>query len=268
MITGSICCLYRNSGAIAVQAPQVVIAGERTPMVRKGVLETAQKVLLVAMVFIVLIIGYLSWQALRPQDDTTAWGLPSPVPTATLGPTSEPSPKVGIVAGHYGFDSGAICPDGLQEVEITFAIAEKVVALLRRKGYQVELLGEFDEAILGYQADAFVSLHADSCDIAGASGFKVARVTHSAVPEEEDHLVECLWDEYEKWTGLARHEDSITSDMRQYHAFRKIDPETPGAIIEMGFMLDDRNILLYEQQKVARGIASGVICFLEDSSSE
>jgi len=237
-------------------------------VVRKEVLETAQRVLLVTMVFIVLTIGYLSWRAFHSPDDTTAFGLPSPVPTDTLVPTNEPPPKVGIVAGHYGFDSGAICPDGLQEVEINLAIAEKVVALLRRKGYQVELLGEFDEAILGYQANAFVSLHSDSCDIPGASGFKVARVTNSAVPEEEDRLVECLWDEYEKWTGLARHEDSITLHMRQYHAFRKIDPETPGAIIEMGFMLDDRNILLYEQQKVARGIASGVICFLEGGSSE
>jgi len=172
------------------------------------------------------------------------------------------------VAGHYGFSSGAICPDGLQEVEINLAIAEKVVALLRRKGYQVELLGEFDEALLGYQADAFVSLHSDSCDVPGASGFKVARVTHSAVPEEEDRLVECLWNEYEKWTSLARHEDSITPHMRQYHAFRKIAPDTPGAIIEMGFMLDDRNILLYEQEKVARGVASGIICFLEGGSSE
>ena len=241
-------------------------------MVREGVLKTAQKVLLVTMVLIVLIIGYLSWQALHPPDDTTALELPSPVPTDTLvptkDPTSEPPLKVGIVAGHYGFDSGAICPDGLQEVEINLAIAEKVVALLKRKGYQVELLGEFDEAILGYQADAFVSLHADSCDIPGASGFKVVRVTNSAVPEEEDRLVECLWDEYEKWTSLARHEDSITPDMRQYHAFRKIALDTPGAIIEMGFMLDDRNILLYEQEKVARGIASGVICFLEGGSSD
>lgn len=237
-------------------------------MVRKEILETAQKVLLVTMVFVVLAIGYLSWRVLHPQDDTMVLGLPSPVPTDTLVPTSEPPPKVGIVAGHYKFDSGAICPDGLQEVEINLTVAEKVVALLRRKGYQVELLGELDEAILGYQADAFVSLHADSCDIPGASGFKVARVTNSAVPEEEDRLVECLWDEYEKWTGLARHEDSITPDMRQYHAFRKIAPDTPGAIIEMGFMLDDRNILLYEQEKVARGIASGVICFLEGSPSE
>jgi N-acetylmuramoyl-L-alanine amidase len=237
-------------------------------MVRKGVLEAAQKVLLVVMLFIVLTIGYLSWRALHLPDDTAALELPSPVPTVILVPTSEPPLRVGIVAGHYGFDSGAICPDGLQEVEINLAIAEKVVALLRRKGYQVELLGEFDEAILGYQADAFVSLHADSCDIPGASGFKVARVTNSAVPEEEDRLVECLWDEYEKWTGLARHEDSITPHMRQYHAFRKIDPETPGAIIEMGFMLDDRNILLYEQDKVARGIASSVICFLEGGSRE
>jgi N-acetylmuramoyl-L-alanine amidase len=246
----------------------MVIAGERKPVIRKGILEIAQKVLLVTIVFIVLTIGYLGWQALHRPDDTTALELPSPAPTDTLVPTSKPPPRVGIVAGHYGFDSGAICPDGLQEVEITIAIAEKVVNLLRRKGYQVELLGEFDEAILGYQADALVSLHADSCDIPGASGFKVARVTNSAVPEEEDRLVECLWDEYEKWTGLARHEDSITPDMRQYHAFRKIALDTPGAIIEMGFMLDDRNILLYEQEKVARGIASGVICFLEGSSSE
>jgi len=237
-------------------------------MVRREVLETAQKVLLVAMVFIVLTIGYLSWRALHPQDDTAALGLPSPVPTDTPVPTSEPPPKVGIVAGHYESDSGAVCPDGLQEVEINLAIAEKVVALLRRKGYQVELLGELDEALFGYQADAFVSLHSDSCDIPGASGFKVARVTNSAVPEEEDRLVGCLWDEYEKWTGLARHEDSITLHMRQYHAFRKIDPYTPGAIIEMGFMLDDRSILLYEQDKVARGIASGVICFLEGGSSD
>jgi N-acetylmuramoyl-L-alanine amidase len=242
--------------------------GGRKPVVRKEVLETAQKVLLVTMVFIVLTIGYLSWQALHPLDDTPALSLPSPVPAHTLGPTSEPAPKVGIVAGHYGFDSGAVCPDGLQEVEITVAIAEKVVALLGRRGYQVELLGEFDDAIFGYQADAFVSLHADSCEVPGASGFKVARVTNSAVPEAEDRLVECLWEEYEKWTGLARHEDSITADMRQYHAFRKIAPETPGAIIEMGFMHDDRNILLYGQEKVARGIASGVICFLEGGPSE
>jgi len=80
-------------------------------MVRREVLETAQKVLLVAMVFIVLTIGYLSWRALHPQDDTAALGLPSPVPTDTPVPTSEPPPKVGIVAGHYESDSGAVCPD-------------------------------------------------------------------------------------------------------------------------------------------------------------
>lgn len=224
--------------------------------------------LLVTMVFIALTIVYLGWQIFQPSDGTTAFGRPSPVPMDTLVPTGEPPPKVGIVAGHYGFDSGAVCPDGLQEVEITVAVAKKVVALLKRKGYQVELLGEFDDAIVGYQADAFVSLHADSCDVPGASGFKVARVTNSAVPEREDRLVECLWDEYEKWTGLARHEDSITPAMRQYHAFRKIDPNTPGAIIEMGFMHDDRDTLLYEQEKVARGIASGVICFLEGGSGD
>ncbi|MDM8528831.1 N-acetylmuramoyl-L-alanine amidase [Anaerolineales bacterium HSG24] len=170
---------------------------------------------------------------------------------------------VGIVAGHKGYDPGAVCDDGLTEAEVNSTVSVEVVSLLKRKGIQADLLNEFDDRLTAYQADALISIHADSCNIAGASGFKVARVTDSAIPEAEDRLVDCLNQEYGRYTGLPMHPASITDNMTNYHAFREINSQTPGVIIEMGFLLDDRYLLEKKPKIVARGIAAGVLCFLE-----
>jgi len=171
---------------------------------------------------------------------------------------------IGIVAGHTGYDPGAVCPDGLTEAAVNLVIAREVVAQLTHSGYQVHLLEEFDDRLPGYRADALVSIHADSCEVPGASGFKVARITDSAIPEAEDRLVDCLYTEYEATTGLPRHPNSITDNMTNYHAFREIDPYTPGAIIETGFLLEDRDLLVHRSGLIAQGIATGVMCFLEE----
>ncbi|MCB0163268.1 MAG: N-acetylmuramoyl-L-alanine amidase [Anaerolineae bacterium] len=173
------------------------------------------------------------------------------------------SPLVGIVSGHKGYDPGAVCPDGLTEAEVNYAIALEVTNLLARQGVQGDVLDEFDDRLTDYQADALISIHADSCTIPGASGFKVARVTDSAIPESEDLLVNCLYDQYGAYTGLPQHPSSITDNMTDYHAFREINRGTPGAIIETGFLLDDRQILQYKPKIVARGIAAGILCFLD-----
>ncbi|MEA3345420.1 MAG: N-acetylmuramoyl-L-alanine amidase, partial [Chloroflexota bacterium] len=120
--------------------------------------------------------------ALAGQATPTSTRMP-PTPTPTTPPSSTPPPqpwptkyplvRIGVVAGHWHYDSGATCPDGLREVDITLPVAQKVAAILRWRGYQVDLLEEYDEALIGYRADAFISIHADSCDIPGASGFKV-----------------------------------------------------------------------------------------------
>jgi N-acetylmuramoyl-L-alanine amidase len=170
---------------------------------------------------------------------------------------------VGIVAGHAGYDPGAVCPDGLKEVTVNLTIAKIVVELLTNRGYQVDLLNEFDDRLSDYRADALVSIHADSCEVSGTSGFKVARVTDSAIPEAEDRLVDCLYQEYETITGMPRHPNTITDNMTKYHAFREINLYTPGAIIETGFLLDDRPWIVRRPHLVARGIAAGVTCFLE-----
>jgi N-acetylmuramoyl-L-alanine amidase len=232
----------------------------------------------------VLGVGYVLWLANNtptgPDTPTDAAGLAptgkpsrtprptrtrSPTRTPRLEPSATPTPRparIGIVAGHWQSDSGAICPDGLQEVTINLEVASQAVAILQEQGYDVDLLPEFSPELEGYMADAFVSIHTDACNVPEASGFKVARVGSSAIPEREDRLVDCLVREYSKATGLRFHRNSITDDMTVYHAFHEIDPQTPGAIIELGFMAADRDLLLNNTYEVARGIAQGITCFL------
>jgi N-acetylmuramoyl-L-alanine amidase len=201
-------------------------------------------------------------------------------PTRTLRPTRTPSPtpspegvpsanpefshlRIGIVAGHWRSDAGAVCLDGLKEVRINLDVASRVVTHLQNLGYRAELLPEFSDKLDGYKADAFVSIHTDSCGVPEASGFKVARVAASAIPEEEDRLVACLVQKYGQATGLRFHKNSITFDMTDYHAFREIDAKTPGAIIELGFMEADRVLLTEHSEELAQAVVDGIVCFLE-----
>jgi N-acetylmuramoyl-L-alanine amidase len=191
---------------------------------------------------------------------TVAAAGPNPLPH-----TARFEGLVGLVSGHKGYDPGTVCDDGLTEAEVNAVIAREVSSLLERRGIQTDLLAEFDAQLTGYQADALVSIHADSCQAVGASGFKVARITDSAIPEAEDMLVACLNQEYAAYTGLPLHPSSITDGMTNYHAFSEIDQNTPGAIIETGFLLADRELLEKKPKIVARGIAAGIICFLESA---
>lgn len=193
---------------------------------------------------------------------------PTPLPATPLppAPVVPAVPHIGIVAGHSGSDSGAVCPDGLQEVEINEQIAALVVTLLRELGWTVELLEEFDARLLGYEADALISIHADSCAFPGKTGFKVARAESSYIPSSEDRLVACLSHYYGARTGLPFDANTITFDMTRYHAFYEINQNTPAAIIETGFMLDDRELLVERQDVVALGIVEGIRCFIEGAS--
>ncbi len=202
--------------------------------------------------------------AQRPSDHTFKISLSNPNPTPTI-PQATPTPHiphVGIIAGHTGSDSGATCPDGLQEVDINRNIAQRVVALLRKQGWQADLLQEFDPRLDGYQADALLSIHADSCNVPGKSGFKIASAESGYAQAAEHRLVACISKRYHERTGLQFDPYTITYDMTRYHAYYEIDHHTPAAIIETGFMLDDRELLLERPDVVAQGIADGLKCFI------
>lgn len=199
-------------------------------------------------------------------DQPTPLPLGSPVESSPV-PSAAP-PRIGIVPGHWGSDTGAVCPDGLTEAEINLDVAQRAIYLLQSLGYQADLLEEFDSRLDEYQADALISIHTDSCAsfpdaTPPASGFKIASVEDSAVPQVEERLVTCLAQCYAARTGMYFHANSITYDMTRYHTFYEIDDRTPAAIIEIGFMLNDRRILTQRADLVAQGIVDGIVCFME-----
>jgi N-acetylmuramoyl-L-alanine amidase len=193
-----------------------------------------------------------------------------PTPTAAPPPTDEPPgrPLVGIVAGHWGNDSGAECSDGVTEQQVNLDIARLVTEKLRAKGIWTDLLQEFDSRLTHYRADVLLSIHADSCKPIDANppatGFKVARSVASAIPTTEDRLVACLKAEYQKATKMAFHQNSITRDMAAYHSFSEIHADTPAAIIETGFLYLDYDTIVKQPELPAQGIANGILCFLDN----
>lgn len=187
--------------------------------------------------------------------------------------TPQPQLRIGIVAGHNGNDSGAVCLGENDEVDLTEAdvnlkIANLVQKSLVAQGYQVDLLNEFDTRLNGYRAVALVSIHNDSCEYINdeATGFKVASSLETHDVNRAQRLTACLVDRYQRATGLTFHANSITSDMTQYHAFSEIDPNTITAIIETGFLNLDREILTNETERVAEGLTQGILCFMNNES--
>ena len=183
-----------------------------------------------------------------------------------LTPRSGEEMHIGIVSGHRGNDSGAVCKDGLTEADINYNVAKRVSAMLVSSGYTVDILDEFDTRLKGYRAAVLLSIHADSCAYINelATGFKVARVVDSRVPVQEDRLVACLTAHYQKATSLRFHANTVTFDMTKYHAFYEINAYTPAAIIETGFLNLDRNLLTGQPDLVAQGIYNGLICFINN----
>ncbi len=183
--------------------------------------------------------------------------------------------RIGIVSGHRGNDSGAVCTDAngnvtLTEADVNFKIATLVVQKLTQRGFQVDLLNEFDTRLNGYRAVALLSIHNDSCQYINpeATGFKVAAALDTRDANRASRLLTCMIDRYHTATGLPFHVNSITPDMTSYHAFSEIDPNTVAAIIEAGFLNLDQEILTQHTDQVADGIVNGLLCFVNNENIE
>ena len=238
--------------------------------VKQGLLFQLGLIIVVAFLLATL---YTAWtpgqyNANPPSQSTKAAYIPGPNLSPSIPPTSSQptSSAIGIVAGHWKNDSGAVCPDGLKEVDINLNIATLVQKMLEGQGYEVELLKEFDLRLSNYQAAALVSIHNDSCDFVNneATGFKVSSAMGDRHPERSARLTSCLRSRYALITGKSLHSTSLTSDMTSYHAFGEINENTPAAIIETGFLNLDREFLTQHPELAAQGIVSGIICFMKN----
>lgn len=183
-------------------------------------------------------------------------------------PDDFPTNRIALVVGHLGNDSGAVCQDGLREVDVNNTIATYVQKRLLEMGYQVDLLEEFDSRLEDYRGMILLSIHTDSCDYVNdlATGFKIAAALSEEKFENSTRLVNCISDRYATITGLTYHYQSITNDMTYYHAFDEINPLTTAAIIETGFLNLDRQILTEKPDQIAEGIVAGIQCYLKNES--
>jgi len=213
-----------------------------------------------------------------------AIGTPQVV-SATAAPTASPVPlppikaRVGLQVGHWQAadlpaelaslrtETGASA-GGYAEVDVNLQIARQVAALLRARGITVDLLPATIPP--GYRADAFVAIHCDYNNDPGMSGFKLARYGDSADPARDDALLNAIAATYGATTGQPT-DPHITRAMIYYYAFNSallahaIAPQTPGVIIELGFLTNasDRALLVGTQPTVATGLAQGIIGYLE-----
>lgn len=226
-------------------------------------LQTMVVAVLIATLFVSLTPGALSggftdklMVLLTPQSET-----------AVLPGTPRPLVKIGIVAGHWGNDSGAVCENGTTEADVNFKIATLVQQKLTAQGFQTDLLQEFDPRLAGYGAAVLVSIHNDSCNYINdqATGFKVAAAMSSRDANLAGRLAGCLRERYQRTTGLPLH-NSVTNDMTLYHAFSEIDPNTTAGIIETGFLKLDYDLLTGKTDLVATGVVNGIVCFINNEN--
>jgi N-acetylmuramoyl-L-alanine amidase len=187
--------------------------------------------------------------------------------------------RVGIQAGHWlteqspqelrGLGPGA-SGGGKAEWEVNLEIARRAGRLLEAEGIQVDILPT--TVPVRYYAHAFVSVHADGDPAGRYSGFKIARPGFSSVPDVDDQLVRAIYAAYEPATGLVRDDEHISLRMRYYYAFNSrrychaVARGVPQAIVETGFLTHagDRDILIYNPEAPARGIANGILAFLRE----
>jgi N-acetylmuramoyl-L-alanine amidase len=194
----------------------------------------------------------------------------------TAAATANWQKRIGIVSGHRGgdvYDPGAVCTDANGEAvrpnenDINFSVAERVVNTLRGMGYTADLLDEFDPRLQTYQAAALVSIHANTCrEWPGGefvSGYLIAAPEARATMRGNDELlVGCIANYYGAMTQLQRR-PGVTRDMTDYHNFREIHPQTPAAIIELGFLRADWELLTTQPDLMAQAIINGILCFAD-----
>ena len=147
---------------------------------------------------------------------------PTPAPMVAAARPSRPT--IVIDPGHGGSDTGAVGGNGLQEKDVTLAVARRLAAVLQADGYLVRLTRNGDEtraltdrtALANrLQAVAFISLHANASSFKSAKGAETYYMSlHDATDE---HAAETA--RKENAAGAPRHGgsalDLILWDMAQ-----------------------------------------------------
>jgi N-acetylmuramoyl-L-alanine amidase len=204
--------------------------------------------------------------------------------------------RVALQAGHWkaleapdelaGLRDNGTSHNGTPEWKVNLGIAERTAAVLREKGYEVDILPATVPP--SYKADLFISIHADGNNNSAVSGYRVAAPSPStrrgrrgpvmAVSASAEEIAlrterslafaDLLEKTYGDATGIPL-VPTVTRRMQNYYAFNfrryrhALDPTTVGVILETGFLTSprDREIIVSDPDRSVRGIVAAVTQF-------
>lgn len=217
-------------------------------------------------------------EAIIGQPAGSVGALPQVAPTATPATRAF---RVGVQIGHYqNYDlppaldelrgSTGTAGGGRTEIDLNFDVANRIAKLLRAQGVLVDILPATVPS--GYNADAFVAIHADGNASSSPHGFKISTRWSSKVAVQDGMLVDAIAEAYRVATGLSE-DDNITRNMRGYYAYSPRRPNwrtsnfTPGAIVELGYMTNagDRTVMFNKTDALASGVTKGIMNFLKSA---
>lgn len=173
--------------------------------------------------------------------------------------------KIVLDAGHGGVDSGAvsISPFELHESEVNMDVVEKLHDILVAKGYDVLCTREADVAISlsqrvsitnKFAPDAFISVHCNSSDNAGANG------TETIYRDENDlALAESI--QHELVQALKTKNRGVRNDIEYLKKKLMVlsNNNIPSCLVEVAFISNSTDIiLLLDSTLIANAIATGV----------
>lgn len=192
----------------------------------------------------------------------------------TAGNTSaQEGPKkiIGLVPGHYGFDTGYQCGadyNFVKENDVNLRMAVMVRDYLETRGYSVDFLHEFDPALSDYTGLALVSIHTNSCDTSSKiqSGFNITTGGKNAYPSESKRLNDCLTYYYAQNSGLTYLGENYTPGEEYLYSFDTVNDYTTISVIHTGALSTDYRTISERTESLAKGIADGIICYVENET--
>lgn len=220
---------------------------------------------------LVLLIILIQQPADSPVSTWSSWTLPLAGKTIVLDP------------GHGGPDGGAVGKDGTLEKGIALSVAKKLQSYLQQTGAVVYLTREKDTDLADSEtkglsrrkaedlrrrlafiedknADLFISLHLNALPSSKWSG---AQTFFYPKSDKSEHLAKMIQSEIiRNMQNTDRTALPITGMYLLKHA------ETPGALVEIGFLSNQRERELLKQvdyqEKMAASIYEGILRYVTE----
>jgi N-acetylmuramoyl-L-alanine amidase len=201
--------------------------------------------------------------------------VPSKQPTLPPSPSSNPNPlpvpKSGITVvidpGHGGGDPGAVGIGGLQEKEVTLAVSQQVVALLKQKGVNAVLTRSNDQEIeleprvqFAEQAKAnvFVSIHANSFDANRTDVNGIETYYYSGSGQSLARTIQ---------TNLLQELGARDRGVKQANFYVIKYTDMPAALVEIGFVTGAEDAARLAsatgRSKIAQAIVRAILQYVQ-----